>query len=122
MRTYTNKIFGKEELNEKCFNNTNFLFIDNSFPHIIGGLDKFGSALYEQLYKSIRSLTLYLIIIIIISLFVLTLTFFVTYRTILSILHSLNELVNIIFIIPTSAFNMVPPLKKFIETSSFEED
>ena len=46
----------------------------------------------------------------------------ITYRTVIKTNEMMNEIVNIIFVIPTSTINMIPQFKKFVETGSFDEE
>ncbi|OUM61736.1 hypothetical protein PIROE2DRAFT_12191 [Piromyces sp. E2] len=106
----------------KCFDDGNFLFQFNTADHVIGALTKFDDLLYDNLFQSLKSVSLYLVFIVIGGTILIIISFFITYRTIKLTSDTLNELVNMIFIIPTSTINMIPQFKRFIETGSFEEE
>ncbi|OUM68445.1 hypothetical protein PIROE2DRAFT_58097 [Piromyces sp. E2] len=99
-----------------------FLFELNIMQHILAGLEKFDSILYNNIYESIRTSVITLLIITIVGVVLIISAALMTYRTVVETNESLNELVDIIFIIPQSTINMIPQFKRFIETSSFEEE
>jgi len=57
-----------------------------------------------------------------IGVILISISFIISYRSIKNKNKILREMVDIIFIIPNSTVNMVPQLKRFIETASFEEE
>jgi len=105
-----------------AFAEPNFAYELSSVQILFDGLERFDAILYNDLFNSIRVTLLYLIIIIFIGIFFISISAVITYKMIKSTNEILNELVNMIFIIPTSTINMIPQFKRFVETGSFEED
>jgi len=105
-----------------CFADGDFLFQFNIIDHLIAGLLKFDSILYDNLFETVKSTMLYLVFIIIGGVVLIIISFIISLRTIRRTSESLNELVNTIFVIPTSTINMIPQFKRFIETGSFDEE
>jgi len=97
-----------------------FLFELNIMQHILAGLEKFDNIVYNNIYDSIRTSTVVLLVITVCGLVVIVSASIMTYRTVIETNEELNELVDIIFIIPPAIINMIPQFKRFIETSSFD--
>ncbi|ORX80700.1 hypothetical protein BCR32DRAFT_19092 [Anaeromyces robustus] len=104
-----------------AFADANFNFELNSINHIFAGLEKFDEIMYEIVFESIRSTLLYMVTITIVGIIIIGITIIISYRVIITTNETLNELVNVIFLIPQSTVNMIPQFKRFIETGSFEE-
>jgi len=107
---------------DKCLSDPDFLFQYKTITHCINGLDKFYTTLFESLFQTVRSTMLYLILFVLGGTILLVISFIISKRSIKSNQRILNEMVDIIFFIPKSTINMVPQLKRFIETATFEED
>ncbi|ORX50292.1 hypothetical protein BCR36DRAFT_57982 [Piromyces finnis] len=106
----------------ECFGNANFLFQHKVIDHLIAGLIKFDNILYENLFQSMKTTLYNLILIIICGIILIILSLIISLRAIRKTSETLNELVNMIFVVPTSSVNMIPQFKRFIETGSFEEE
>jgi len=104
------------------FTHIEFQFSLDGMPHIFAGLEKYDHILYNNVYESINGTLLYLLCITMVGVISIVTASIVTYKTVIKTNEILNELVNVIFIIPPSTINMIPQLKRFIETGSFEED
>jgi len=85
-------------------------------------LVKFDNILYNNIFESIQGTILYLMFITIVGVISITTATIITYRTVIKTNEMMNEIVNIIFVIPTSTINMIPQFKKFVETGSFDEE
>jgi len=105
-----------------AYANGPFAFEIDSITHIFYGLEQFDDILYNNVYESINGTLLYLTFITIAGVISIVTASIVTYKTVIKTNEILNELVNVIFIIPQSTINMIPQFKRFIETGSFEED
>ena len=105
-----------------AYSDNPFQFELDIIQSIFTGLEKFDDILYNNIYESINGILLYLTFITIIGVISIITASIVTYKTVIKTNEVLNELVNIIFIIPSSTINMIPQFKRFIETGSFEED
>ncbi|ORX47805.1 hypothetical protein BCR36DRAFT_355165 [Piromyces finnis] len=105
-----------------AFGNVDFYFELLAIEHLFAGLEKFDAILYENLYSSIKSTMAYLVFIIFVGIILISIAFIMIYSMIKSTNERLTELVNMIFIVPPSTINMIPQFKRFIETSSFEEE
>jgi hypothetical protein len=105
-----------------AFQSSDFYFELVAIEHLFAGLEKFDTILYDMLFESIRSTMVYLIIIIFVGISLISLAFLIIYKMIKSTNENLNELVNLIFIIPPSTINMIPQFKRFIETGGADEE
>jgi len=105
-----------------CVQQPEISFQIYTLPHILGGLTKFSNIMYDNVQESIRSIMLYIIVIFMITGGFVSGSFFLTFKIILKTKKSLEELANIVFLVPQSTINMVPQYKRFIETASFEEE
>ncbi|OUM60064.1 hypothetical protein PIROE2DRAFT_14256 [Piromyces sp. E2] len=105
-----------------CLGDPDFLFQYKVITHCINGLDKFYNVLFESLFKTVRETTYNMIFLSIGGSLLVIISFLICYRSIISDHKILYEMVDIIFIIPKSTINMVPQLKRFIETASFEDE
>jgi len=106
----------------KCFDDTDFLFQFYIIDHLGAGLLKYDKIVYNNMFTSIRSTILFLILIFFVGMFLIIVSFIISIRSIKKASQILNELVNMIFVVPTSTVNMIPQFKRFIETGSFEEE
>jgi len=104
------------------FTHIEFQFSLDGMPHIFAGLEKYDHILYNNVYESINGTLLYLLCITMVGIISIVTASIVTYKTVIKTNEILNELVNVIFIIPPSTINMIPQFKRFIDTGSFEED
>ncbi|OUM67884.1 hypothetical protein PIROE2DRAFT_58476 [Piromyces sp. E2] len=119
---YENFLVGSKECIERCFMNPNFYFIYSILDHAIAALKKSEEVLFSNVMQSVRETMTYLIFIILLDIILFIVSFVITYRVMKSTNKILEELVNIIFLIPQSTINMIPQFKRFIETGSFEEE
>ncbi|ORX48390.1 hypothetical protein BCR36DRAFT_405014 [Piromyces finnis] len=99
-----------------------FLFELNVMQHIIGGLEKFDKIVYDKIYESIKAASSNLVLTTLLGILLITISSFITYRSVIDANKKIIELINVIFIVPQSTVNMIPQFKRFIETSSFEEE
>jgi len=104
-----------------AFNNPHFLFIYKIIDHIIAGCLKSEEVLFDHVLESVKSSIELLILMIAIGVVLYFISFIIAYRLMKNTNKILEELVNIIFIVPQSTINMIPQFKRFIETGSFEE-
>jgi len=105
-----------------AYQDIDFLFELFAIEHLFAGLEKFDTILYDMLLESIRSTMMYLIAIIFVGVALISVAFLIIYRMIKSTNENLNELVNLIFVIPQSTINMIPQLRRFIETGGADDD
>jgi len=112
---YINKVIN-------AFNSPEFYFELLIVQHIFDALVKFDNILYNNIFESIQGTILYLMFITVVGVISITSATIITYKTVIKANEMMNEIVNIIFVIPTSTINMIPQFKKFIETGSFEEE
>jgi len=104
-----------------AFKDPNFLFIYHMTDHIIAGCLKSEEVLYDHVLEFVKSSLLTLILMVVIGVVLYFISFIITYNLMRNTNKILEELVNIIFIIPQSTINMIPQFKRFMETGSFEE-
>ncbi|ORX87598.1 hypothetical protein BCR32DRAFT_147198 [Anaeromyces robustus] len=120
-----NHIYHSEVDNDRfrkyCLGDPDFLFQYKVITHCINGLDKFYNALFDSQFETVRSALYSMIIFIFIDSFLLFISYVISYRSIISNSKILCEIVNVVFLIPEDIINMVPQLKRFIDTASFEE-
>ncbi|KAL6597662.1 hypothetical protein U3516DRAFT_564382 [Neocallimastix sp. 'constans'] len=105
-----------------CLNDADFRFQYETLSHCINGLDKFYVILFDTLFDELRSTMYTMVCCSLIGVILISISFIISYRSIKNKNKILREMVDIIFIIPNSTVNMVPQLKRFIETASFEEE
>ncbi len=104
-----------------AFKNPHFLFIYNMIDHIIAGCLKSEEVLFEHILNSIKTSIITIILLIIIGIILYLISFIISYKFMKAVNKILEELVDVIFIVPQSTINMVPQFKRFIETGSFED-
>jgi len=119
---YHKVIDSPAEFKENCLNSNDFQFQTEMWEHVIGGLKKFDNFQYDDVFNSIKDAIIYILIIFGIGGLLVNGSFIMYYRSIIITNRILNELVNIIFLIPPNTINMVPQFKRFVETASFEEE
>jgi len=112
---YVNKVL-------HAFDTPEFMFELYIVSHIFDGLVKFDNILYNTIFDSIHGTIIYLTFITMLGIVSITTATIITYRTVIKTNEMMNELVSILFIIPTSTINMVPQFKRFLETGSFDEE
>ncbi len=105
-----------------AYSGIEYQFELEAITHIFVALEKFDDIVYNNVYESINGTLLYLLLITMVGVISIVMASIVTYKTVSKTNEILNELVNVIFIIPPSTINMIPQFKRFIETGSFEED
>jgi len=107
---------------ENVLGNSDFLFIYKMLDHCMAALLKSEAVLYNKIVSSIRTTIIYLMYIVLLDIVLYILSFVTVYRSTKTTNKILDEMVNVIFIIPQSTINMIPQFKRFVETGSFEED
>jgi len=107
---------------ENVLGNSDFLFIYKMLDHSMAALLKSESVLYNKMVASIKSTMIYLIYVILLDIVLYIVSFVTVYKSVKTTNKILDEMVNVIFIIPQSTINMIPQFKRFVETGSFEED
>eukprot|EP00833_Pecoramyces_ruminatium_P005484 jgi/Orpsp1_1/1179516/evm.model.c7180000069650.1 len=91
--------------------------------HIIAGLQEFDQLLLDYVDNSSDNTFLYVIILFICSAIISPYIYFTSLKKMAKIkMVEMEELVNIVFTIPTSTINIVPQYRRFIETSEINDD
>ncbi|ORX43646.1 hypothetical protein BCR36DRAFT_586578 [Piromyces finnis] len=111
-----------EDVLKKCFGNPDFYFLYKMLDHSLAAMIKSESILFENIKGSVKKIMMLLLLAIFGDIIFYITSFLIAYKDIHTTNKILNELVNIIFIIPQSTINMIPQFKRFIETGSFEEE
>ncbi len=111
----------KDRFRNKCLNDSDFLFQYKSISHVINGLDQFISILYDNLLVTAKETKTSMILYVFLGGTLVLISFIISYKSIKSNKKILQEMSDTIFIVPKSTINMIPQLKRFVETASFEE-
>jgi len=111
-----------DRFRNECLNDSDFLFQYNSISHVINGLDQFYNILFEKLFVTVKETKSSLILFVFFGGTLVLMSFIISYGSIKSTKKILHEMSDSLFIIPKSTVNMVPQLKRFIETASFEDE
>jgi len=121
-----NRIYNYEldidRFRNECLDDADFLFQYNSISHVINGLDQFYNILFDNLFATVKETKSLMILFVFLGGVLVIISFIISYGSIKSTKKILQEMSDTIFIIPKSTVNMVPQLKRFIETASFEEE
>ncbi|ORY19336.1 hypothetical protein LY90DRAFT_677099 [Neocallimastix californiae] len=90
-----------------CLNDSDFRFQYEVISHCINGLDKFYTILFDSLFENVRSTIYTTIYCSLIGLVLLSISIIISRKSIKTSNKVLREMVDLIFIIPTSTINMI---------------
>jgi len=91
--------------------------------HIVSGLQEFDVLLLDYVDQNTKSSYIFVIILFVLSAIISPYIYFTSLKKMAkNKLVEMEELVNIVFTIPTSTINIVPQYRRFIETSEINDD
>jgi len=104
-----------KEYRQKYLEDNDYQYLYEIFDYIIGALQRYEAIIYEILYNNIKNGIICVIAFYLLGVLLILFSIFYTINLIKEIRISLKELINIIFIIPSSAVENSVEFKKFIE-------
>ncbi|ORX86349.1 hypothetical protein BCR32DRAFT_290074 [Anaeromyces robustus] len=116
----------KEEATDIIYqinNNDVLKFQNHTMNHIISGLQEFDQLLLDYVESSSTTTFIVMIVLFVVSAIISPYIYFTSLKKMAKVkIIEMEELVNIVFTIPTSTINIVPQYRRFIETSEINDD
>ncbi|ORX43142.1 hypothetical protein BCR36DRAFT_146999 [Piromyces finnis] len=98
-------------------------FQNLTMNHIVSGLQEFDTLLLDYIGLQTKSSYIFVIVLFIVSAVISPYIYFSSLKKMAkNKMIEMEELVNIVFAIPTSTINIVPQYRRFIETSEINDD
>jgi len=98
-------------------------FQNLTLQHIVSGLQEFDVLLLDYVDNATKKSYIIVIILFVVSAIISPYIYFTSLKKMAKVkMVEMEELVNIVFTIPTSTINIVPQYRRFIETSEINDD